>query len=215
MSFRPREDLALEEGERELKKIIRVITEDLKLMNEGVKGQHIKKLHAQLSDLDGRIMYLGKCSEEVGLFRKKIQETFRLLPKQTTDASIGTVSDAVSDEVPDDIIQNTGEVKVIQYFVFLLTNSSNGLYVGSEDSLKGTTRCSYIGGGINCKPSDVITYKKLLGPFDSQAKAQQALCQSITETRYFPLGIGLKGKWQGGNTWYGLWNASVDGCSPR
>ena len=120
-----------------------------------------------------------------------------------------------TDEVPDDIIANTGAVKGIQYFVFLLTNSSNGLYVGSEDSLKGQTRCSFVGGGINCAPSDVVTYKKLLGPFASQAEAQQALCQSITETRYFPLGVGLKGRWQGGNTWYGLWNASVSGCSAR
>lgn len=120
-----------------------------------------------------------------------------------------------TDEVPDDITKNTGEVKVIRYFVFLLTNSSNGLYVGSEESLKGRTRCSFIGGGINCKPVDVITYKKLLGPFASQAEAFDALCKSITESRIFPLAVGLKGRWQGSNNWYGLWESSVIGCPPK
>lgn len=125
----------------------------------------------------------------------------------------GEKNDTPTDEVPDDIAKNTGEVKVIQYFIFLLTNSSNGLYVGSEDSLKGQLRCSFVGGGIGCGASDVISYKKLGGPFASQAEAQQGLCQNITETRYFPLGVGLKGRWQGGNNWYGLWNAGVEGCS--
>jgi hypothetical protein len=104
---------------------------------------------------------------------------------------------------------------VIQYFVFLLTGASNGLYVGSEDSLKGTTSCSWVGGGVGCKPTDVIKYRSLAGPFATQAEAQMALCQNITETRYFPLGIGLKGRWQGGNNWYGLWNASVSGCPAK
>ena len=117
-----------------------------------------------------------------------------------------------TDSVPGDVTSGTGAVKVPRYFVFLLTNASNGLYVGDEDELKKLVRCGFEGGGINCKPTDLVTYKKLHGPFPTQADAQSALCKSITETRYFPLGIGLKGRWQGSNTWYGLWAASVSGC---
>jgi hypothetical protein len=29
------------------------------------------------------------------------------------------------------------------------------------------------------------------------------------------VGIGLKGQWQGGTTWYGLWDASVSDCPKR
>lgn len=126
----------------------------------------------------------------------------------------GSDEDEPTDDVPDDVTRGTGQVKVIQYFVFVLTNSSNGLYVGSEDSIKGRTRCSFVGGGIGCKPTDVITYRKLAGPFATQAEAQQALCDNITESRHFPLGIGLKGKWQGG-TWYGLWDAGLGGCTGK
>jgi hypothetical protein len=127
---------------------------------------------------------------------------------------LGGSDDDVTDDVPDDVAGGTGQVKVIQYFVFLLTNSSNGLYVGSEDSIKGRTRCSFVGGGIGCKPTDVITYRKLAGPFATQGEAQQALCDNITESRHFPLGIGLKGKWQGGQ-WYGLWDAGLGGCTGK
>jgi hypothetical protein len=35
------------------------------------------------------------------------------------------------------------------------------------------------------------------------------LCQNITERKVFPLGIGLKGRWQKSDTWYGLWDGSV------
>jgi hypothetical protein len=42
--------------------------------------------------------------------------------------------------------------------VFVLTNASNGLYLGAEESLRARTRCSFAGGGINCKPSDLVTF---------------------------------------------------------
>ena len=93
--------------------------------------------------------------------------------------------------------------------VFQLTNASDGLYLGTEDALRRRTRCSFGGGGINCSPRDVVAYRMLLGPFPTQSEARAALCRSVTERRVFPLGIGLKGRWQGGNTWYGLWDESV------
>jgi hypothetical protein len=130
----------------------------------------------------------------------------------TLDDFDDTANAEPTDSVPGDIAKNTAEVKVARYYVFLLTNASNGLYVGDEDGLKQSVRCGFEGGGINCKPTDLVTYRKLLGPFATQDEAQAGLCKSITETRYFPVGIGLKGRWQGGNTWYGLWNASVSGC---
>lgn len=120
-----------------------------------------------------------------------------------------------TDEIPGDISKNTGQVKVDQYFVLLLTNASYGLYISTIDAIKTAVRCSFEGGGINCKSTDLVTYKKLLGPFATRAEAQEALCQSITETKYFPLGVGLKGRWQGGSSWYGLWNASVSGCPAK
>lgn len=95
------------------------------------------------------------------------------------------------------------------YSIFVLTNASNGLYLGTDDSLRDRTRCSFVGGGVNCQPTDRVTAQRLLGPFAARAAAEQALCQSITERRVFPLGVGLKGKWQNSNTWYGLWDGSV------
>jgi hypothetical protein len=93
--------------------------------------------------------------------------------------------------------------------VFVLTNVYDGLYLGTEEGLKSRLRCSFEGGGINCKPTDLVTYRSLLGPFPTKAEAEAALCQNITETKVFPLGIGLKGRWQGGDTWYGLWDGTV------
>ena len=85
----------------------------------------------------------------------------------------------------------------------------------SIDGIKTSVRCSFVGGGINCKATDLVTYKKLLGPFATRAEAQEALCNSITESRIFPIGVGLKGRWQGGNTWYGLWDVGISDCPPR
>jgi hypothetical protein len=91
----------------------------------------------------------------------------------------------------------------------LLTNASNGLYLGPEASLAQRTRCSFEGGGRGCATTDVVTYRRLLGPFPTRPEAQAALCRSVTERRVFALGIGLKGRWQGSDTWYGLWDGSV------
>jgi hypothetical protein len=143
----------------------------------------------------------------------ELQSTLDELGEELTLEELTNTIDEPTDSVPADITKNTDQVKVPRYYVFLLTNASNGLYVGDEDGIKQSTRCGFVGGGIGCKPTDLITYKKLLGPFASQDEAQAALCKSITEARYFPAGIGMKGRWQGGNTWYGLWNASVSGCS--
>jgi len=144
----------------------------------------------------------------------QLEKDLDALAEEIVLAEFDPTTDEPTDSVPGDLSKNTGAVKVPRYYVFLLTNASNGLYVGDEDGIKQSTRCGFVGGGIGCKPTDLISYRKLLGPFASQDEAQAALCKSITESRIFPIGIGMKGRWQGGNTWYGLWNASVSGC-PR
>jgi hypothetical protein len=100
------------------------------------------------------------------------------------------------------------------YWIFVLTNASNGLYIGTEASLKGVTRCSFEGGGIGCKAADVVTYRKLLGPFPSAEKAQAGLTSRLTNCYVYPLGIGLMGEYNGG-TRYGLWHRSVSGTCPK
>lgn len=114
-----------------------------------------------------------------------------------------------------EITKNTGGLKLVQYFIFLLTNASNGLYIGAEDELKDSVRCEFEGGGTTCKETDLVAYKNLLGPFATYDEAKTALCRSITETKNFPLGIGLKGRWLGSDNWYGLWDVSVDDCPSR
>lgn len=138
------------------------------------------------------------------------------LPPEDLDITLEDLEDAVAgatDDVPSDIVSGTGEVKVIQYFVFHLANASDGLYVGNEDFMKKATRCGFIGGGIDCKPTDLVRYNKLAGPFASQEEAQAELCRSITETKVHPI-TGLYGRWRGGR-WYGLWDAGVGGCQRR
>lgn len=99
---------------------------------------------------------------------------------------------------------------VPDYYIFLLTNASNGLYIGTEESLVNRTRCSFEGGGINCSPSDLVTYQMIDGTFHSRSAAVAALCSDITAIHYFPLGVGLKGKWRDDDSrWYGLWDDSV------
>lgn len=105
--------------------------------------------------------------------------------------------------------------KFVQYSIYLLTNASNGLIIASEEELKNSLRCEFEGGGTNCKETDFVTYKRLLGPFETYEEAQSALCRSITETRNFALGIGLKGRWQNSDNWYGLWDAGVADCPSR
>lgn len=114
-----------------------------------------------------------------------------------------------------EITKNTGSLKLVQYFIFLLTNASNGLFIGTEDELKHSVRCEFEGGGTSCKETDLVAYKNLLGPFATYDDAKTALCRSITETKNFPLGIGLKGRWLGSDNWYGLWDVSVDDCPSR
>lgn len=117
------------------------------------------------------------------------------------------------DDIQIEVTRNTGGLKLIQYFVFLLTNASNGLFVSTEEDLKNSVRCGFGGGGTNCKETDLVTYKKILGPFATYEEAKAALCRSVTEIKEFPLGIGLKGRWQTSDNWYGLWNVSIGECS--
>ncbi|MBI4318818.1 MAG: alpha/beta fold hydrolase [Chloroflexi bacterium] len=95
------------------------------------------------------------------------------------------------------------------YYILVLTNAGDGLYIGTEESLKNRTRCSFTGGGINCGPTDLVTYEALLGPFSTLQEARAALCANITQRREFPLGVGLKGRWGNTDVWFGLWNNTV------
>ncbi len=96
-----------------------------------------------------------------------------------------------------------------QLFVYLLTNASNGLYLGTASDLDGKLRCDFEGGGRGCQPSDVVRYEAKLGPFTELKQARSAFCKAITQRRVFPLNVGLKGRWQGTDTWYGLWDSTV------
>jgi hypothetical protein len=100
------------------------------------------------------------------------------------------------------------------FSVFVLTNASNGLYIGTEASLKGVTRCSFEGGGVGCQAKDVIEYRKLLGPFQSLEKAQAGLASKLTNCYVYPLGVGLMGEYNGGVR-FGLWHRSVSGLCPK
>ena len=96
-----------------------------------------------------------------------------------------------------------------EYFVFALTNVGGGAFhIATESSLQGRTRCEFVGGGEACTASDVVTYSKLAGPFDDRTAAEAAFCAGVTDRRVYPVGIGLKGKWQGGAE-YGIWEPSV------
>ncbi len=123
-------------------------------------------------------------------------EFYRVDPQKV---KIWPDSQADCDEPPEDK----------DFYVFILKNASNGLYLGTKGSLKTRVRCSFEGGGIDCKPTDLVVAEPLLGPYKTQEDAQKELCAAITERKDFPLGIGLKGRWRGSETWYGLWDGSV------
>lgn len=98
------------------------------------------------------------------------------------------------------------------YYIFLLTNASNGLFIGTEGSLQGHLRCEFEGGGINCGSTDYVTYTALAGPFGSRAAAETSFCSHISAKHYFPSGVGWMAKW--GDNWYGLWHGTVYDLCP-
>ncbi|MBK9215926.1 MAG: hypothetical protein IPM59_10065 [Chloracidobacterium sp.] len=122
--------------------------------------------------------------------------------------------DTPTDEAPDDIKKNSGQVKVARYAVYVITNASGGLFVGSEDDFIGKMSCDFVGGGPRGCKAPPVTKMRLSTPRLTIADAQKDLCDGISETRIFPLGIGMKGKWTD-DKWYGLWDASVAGCPKK
>lgn len=122
--------------------------------------------------------------------------------------------DTPTDEAPDDIKKNSGQVKVARYAVYVITNASGGLFVGSEDDFVGKMSCDFVGGGPRGCKAPPVTKIRLSTPRLTIADAQKDLCEGISETRIFPLGIGMKGKWTD-DKWYGLWDASVAGCPKK
>lgn len=102
-----------------------------------------------------------------------------------------------------------------QYGIYLLTNASNGLFIGSWQDLYHRLRCGFEGGGINCGDTDYVTYQLLDGPFYTRGEAELAFCWDITAKQYWPLGIGLKAQWKGSDQWYGMWDSSVASLCPN
>lgn len=94
--------------------------------------------------------------------------------------------------------------------LYLLTNASNGMYFGTEADLKKRTRCSFEGGGVGCKPTDVVEYKKLIAPAGSLAKTQEAACAAFSKKHFYPVGIGWKATHKSTGEKYGLWDGTVD-----
>lgn len=100
------------------------------------------------------------------------------------------------------------------YYVFLLTNASNGLHIAQEKDIIGKDRCTFIGGGL-CPSGQAVAYEELEGPFRSRSDANEALCRNIDAKKHFPLGIGLKGHWLWRDEWFGLWENSVKNLCPE
>lgn len=96
------------------------------------------------------------------------------------------------------------------FWIYLLTNASNGLYIGREGSLDGRNSCTFEGGG-NCPPYTPITFVELWGPFETAKLAEQALCQHASKRSYWPAGIGWMLYFPEFSASYGQWDASVYG----
>lgn len=213
LDFRPEEDTKLEEWDKTYQQVrdnFEAALRKAEKLKQSSKPQYDESCrqaqetaHKALDELNREIHPYRYCSADVDNFFQVI-----LNARNRMTAACGT---APASEVPDDIIKETGEVKVTAFYILLL--STGGLYVGSEESLKGRPSCGFEGGGLDCNVS--IKWSRLAGPFGSQDEAQAELCRSITQTRIFPLGIGLKGQWRGSTKWYGLWNASVSNCPSK
>jgi hypothetical protein len=89
------------------------------------------------------------------------------------------------------------------YYVYVLGgNGGIGFYLGTDEFVSKTASCSFAGGGL-CGRADppVTVFKKVLGPFDSEAAAHTALKQTLVcHSGYW----GPQGSWDG--KWYWLQN---------
>lgn len=102
-------------------------------------------------------------------------------------------------------IERTGE-----FYIFVLTNASNGLFIGKRRQLEQRAASDFEGGGVDA--SKVVESRELDGPFASAADAQEALQRGLGERREFPITVGLKGRWSKDGNWYGLWSPTVKGA---
>jgi hypothetical protein len=94
--------------------------------------------------------------------------------------------------------------------LYLLTNASKNMFFGTEADLKKRTRCSFVGGGNGCKPTDLVEYKKLVEPAGAVAKTQAAACAAFSKKHYYPIGIGWKATYKANGETYGLWDGTTD-----
>lgn len=94
--------------------------------------------------------------------------------------------------------------------LYLLTNASKNMYFGKEADLKTRTRCSFTGGGVGCKATDVVEYKKLIDPQATVDKTREAACQAFSKKHYYPIGIGWKATYKANGETYGLWDGSTE-----
>lgn len=217
LEFRPEEDTKLEEWDKTYQNIQNDFDQGMRKAETSKKSspqqygescrQTKEKAQNALEQLNRDISPYRYCSADVDNFFQVILNA----RNRVGAACNATTSAATSNDVPADIVTGTGEVKVTAFYILLL--STGGLYVGSEESLKGRPSCGFEGGGLDCNLP--IKWSKLAGPFGNQDEAQAELCRSITQTKIYPLGIGLKGQWRGSDKWYGLWNASVSNCRTK
>ena len=68
LDFRPKEDIALEAGEKELEEIHNTIDR----MNKNDPDE-VRRIHGWINDLDGRFGQISRCCEKAVLFRKKVR----------------------------------------------------------------------------------------------------------------------------------------------
>jgi hypothetical protein len=94
--------------------------------------------------------------------------------------------------------------------LYLLPNASKNMYFGKESDLKKRTRCSFVGGGVDCKPTDLVEYKKLVDYAGSNEKTQEAACAAFSTKHFYPIGIGWKAKFKANGETYGLWDSTTE-----
>jgi len=64
------------------------------------------------------------------------------------------------------------------YYLWVLTNAGNTLYISQEKELYGRTPGSFEGGGTNW--SAAVTYQPLAGPFHTREEAEAAFCKGLS-----------------------------------
>ncbi len=94
--------------------------------------------------------------------------------------------------------------------LYVLENASRGLFYGDEAQLRTRTRCSFEGGGVGCKPTDLVTFRVLVPPTPDPAQTQKNACAAFSRRHYYPIGIGWQATLKADNQRYGLWDETIN-----